>query len=40
VEYAAMLALIIAVCIAAISTLSSNASNTFGFVGSQISTAS
>jgi pilus assembly protein Flp/PilA len=32
VEYAVMLALIIVVCIAAISTLGSNASNTFGNV--------
>jgi pilus assembly protein Flp/PilA len=40
VEYAVMLALIIAVCVAAISTLGSNASNTFTFVGNQISTAS
>jgi pilus assembly protein Flp/PilA len=35
-----MLALIIAVCVAAISTLGSNASNTFTFVGNQISTTS
>ena len=40
VEYAVMLALIIVVCITAISTLGSNASNTFSFVGSKISTAS
>ncbi len=32
VEYAVMLALIIVVCIAAIGTLGSNASNTFGNV--------
>src|SRR5438445_11172065 len=32
VEYAVMLALIIVVCIAAISTLGSNASNTFNYV--------
>jgi pilus assembly protein Flp/PilA len=32
VEYAVMLALIIVVCIAAISALGSNASNTFGNV--------
>jgi pilus assembly protein Flp/PilA len=36
VEYAVMLALIIVVCIAAISTLGSNASNTFSFVGSKV----
>jgi len=40
VEYAVMLALIIVVCISAISVLGSNASNTFGFVGSEIGTAS
>ena len=34
VEYAVMLALIIVVCIAAITTLGSNANNTFAFVGS------
>ena len=33
VEYAVMLALIIVVCIAAITTLGSNSSNTFGNVG-------
>jgi len=32
VEYAVMLALIIVVCIAAITTLGSNANNTFSFV--------
>ena len=36
VEYAVMLALIIVVCIAAISTLGSNANNTFSFVGSKV----
>ena len=36
VEYAVMLALIIVVCIAAISTLGSNANNTFAFVGSKV----
>ncbi len=38
VEYAVMLALIIVVCIAAISTLGSNASNTFNFVANAVST--
>lgn len=36
VEYAVMLALIIVVCIAAITTLGSNTNNTFSFVGSAI----
>lgn len=36
VEYAVMLALIIVVCIAAITTLGQNANNTFSFVGSNI----
>jgi pilus assembly protein Flp/PilA len=40
VEYAVMLALIIVVCIAAISTLGSNANGTFGFVGEKVSTSS
>ena len=40
VEYAVMLALIIVVCIAAISALGSNASNTFTFVGNAVSTTS
>ena len=40
VEYAVMLALIIVVCIAAISALGSNASNTFGYVGSKVNTTS
>ena len=39
VEYAVMLALIIVVCIAAISTLGSNANGTFDLVGSKVSTA-
>jgi pilus assembly protein Flp/PilA len=39
VEYAVMLALIIVVCITAITTLGSNANNTFSYVGSQISGA-
>jgi pilus assembly protein Flp/PilA len=36
VEYAVMLALIIVVCIAAITTLGQNANSTFPFVGSAI----
>jgi len=36
VEYAVMLSLIIVVCIAAITTLGSNANATFSFVGSTI----
>jgi pilus assembly protein Flp/PilA len=36
VEYAVMLALIIVVCIAAITTLGSNANNTFSYVGSAV----
>ncbi len=36
VEYAVMLALIIVVCITAITTLGSNANNTFSYVGNQI----
>ena len=36
VEYAVMLALIIVVCIAAITSLGSNANSTFSFVGSSI----
>ena len=40
VEYGVMLALIIVVCITAVSTLGSNASNTFSYVGSKVSTAS
>jgi pilus assembly protein Flp/PilA len=40
VEYAVMLALIIVVCIAAISALGSNAAGTFTFVGNAIGTTS
>jgi len=40
VEYAVMLALIIVVCIAAISALGSNASTTFETVGTSIGTGS
>jgi pilus assembly protein Flp/PilA len=40
VEYAVMLALIIVVCIAAISALGSNASNTFTYVGNTVNTTS
>ena len=40
VEYAVMLALIIVVCIAAISALGSNASNTFQYVGNKVNTTS
>ena len=36
VEYAVMLALIIVVCITAITTLGSNANNTFSYVGAKI----
>ena len=39
VEYAVMLALIVVVCIAAITTLGSNANSTFSFVGSTIKPA-
>jgi pilus assembly protein Flp/PilA len=39
VEYAVMLALIIVVCLAAISTIGSNASRTFSKVGSAISSS-
>ncbi len=39
VEYAVMLALIIVVCIAAISALGSNAEGTFNRVGSTVNTA-
>jgi pilus assembly protein Flp/PilA len=39
VEYAVMLALIIVVCIAAIITLGQNASSTFGFVATQVSSS-
>jgi pilus assembly protein Flp/PilA len=40
VEYAVMLALIIVVCIAAITTLGSNANQTFTTVGSAVGAAS
>ena len=40
VEYAVMLALIIVVCITAITTLGSNANNTFSYVGTKIGGAS
>ena len=40
VEYAVMLALIIVVCIAAISALGSNSSNTFTYVGNTVNTTS
>ena len=36
VEYAVMLALIIVVCITAITTLGTNANNTFSYVGAKI----
>ena len=36
VEYAVMLALIIVVCIAAVTTLGTNANNTFSYVGAKI----
>jgi len=36
VEYAVMLALIIVVCIAAITTLGSNANSTFSFVANKL----
>jgi pilus assembly protein Flp/PilA len=39
VEYAVMLALIVIVCIAAITTLGSNANSTFSFVGSALKPA-
>jgi pilus assembly protein Flp/PilA len=40
VEYAVMLALIIVVCITAITALGTNASNTFSYVGTQVGKAS
>ena len=40
VEYAVMLALIIVVCITAITALGSNASNTFSYVGTQVGATS
>ena len=36
VEYAVMLALIIVVCITAITTLGTNANNTFSYIGQRI----
>ena len=39
VEYAVMLALIIVVCIAAITTLGQNANGTFDFVGTKVSSS-
>jgi pilus assembly protein Flp/PilA len=40
VEYAVMLALIIVVCIAAVRLIGTKASETFSYVGGQLSTAS
>ena len=40
VEYAVMLALIIVVCISAITTLGSNANNTFSYIGTQVGNTS
>jgi len=40
VEYAVMLALIVVVCIGAITTLGSNSSKTFSSVGNAVSSAS
>jgi pilus assembly protein Flp/PilA len=40
VEYAVMLALIIVVCITAITALGSNANNTFSYVASQVGNTS
>jgi pilus assembly protein Flp/PilA len=40
VEYAVMLALIIVVCMAAISALGSTTSNTFNYVANSVSTTS
>jgi pilus assembly protein Flp/PilA len=40
VEYAVMLALIIVVCIAAISALGSNSSNTYNYVANKVATTS
>jgi len=40
VEYAVMLALIIVVCLGAITTLGQNANSTFGTVGSAVGSAS
>jgi pilus assembly protein Flp/PilA len=38
VEYAIMMALIIAVCMSAITTLGTNANNTFTYVGTKVKT--
>jgi pilus assembly protein Flp/PilA len=40
VEYAIMMALIIVVCILAISTMGSNSSNTYTYVGNKVKTTS
>jgi pilus assembly protein Flp/PilA len=40
VEYAVMLALIIVVCIAAVTTLGSNSNNTFSYVGTKVKVTS
>jgi pilus assembly protein Flp/PilA len=40
VEYAVMLALIVVVCITAITTLGTNANNTFSYVGTKVGGAS
>ena len=40
VEYAVMLALIIVVCIAAITALGTNANNTFSYVSTQVGSTS
>ncbi len=40
VEYAVMLALIIVVCISAITALGTNANNTFSYVSTQVGSAS
>ncbi len=40
VEYAVMLALIVVVCITAITTLGTNANSTFGTVGGAVGSAS
>ena len=39
VEYAVMLALIIVVCITAITTLGTNANNTFSYIGQRVGSA-
>jgi pilus assembly protein Flp/PilA len=36
VEYAVMLALIIVVCISAVTTLGTNANNTFSYIGKRV----